>query len=114
MRLLADVNIESQAVAQLRAAGHDVLWAQEKSPESPDVNLLRQATQEQRILFTHDEDFGELIRRLGEPAPYGVIRFRIHRTVPAQVVAKFIAGAVISWEQWPPGLWTIQIRKGDV
>ena len=42
MRLLADVNIENQAVVQLRTAGHDVLWALESSPTTSDVNLLRQ------------------------------------------------------------------------
>ena len=113
MRLLADVNIEAEAVALLRSVGHDVLWAKESSPESPDIDLLRQATREQRTLLTHDADFGELVRRYREPAPYGVIRFRIYKAVPAETTAKFIYGSVISWDSWPPGLWTIQIRHGD-
>ncbi len=113
MRLLADVNIESDAVALLRSDGHDVDWAQESAHETHDIDLLRQATQDQCTLLTHDEDFGELVRRHREPAPYGVIRFRIHKTVPTEVTAKFIAGAVVSWDPWPPGLWTIQIRHSD-
>ena len=40
VRLLADVNIEAEAVALLRSFGHDVLWAKESSPESPDINLF--------------------------------------------------------------------------
>ncbi len=110
MRLLADVNMLAEAVSQLRAAGHDVLWAKESNAESSDLELLRQATREQRTLFSYDTDYGELVRLNGEPAPYGVIQFRIRRNVPIEVQAVFISSTIAIWEPWPPGIWTIQIR----
>ena len=110
MRLLADVNVIQDAVVQLREAGHDVLWASESNHRDTDLNLLRQASREQRTLISYDMDYGELIHRYGEPAPYGVIQFRIHDDVPADAQANFIYHTVLIWESWPAGVWTVQIR----
>ena len=113
MRLLADENIEALAVAKLRAAGNEVLWAKESSPSWPDPYLLQQATQEQRTLITHDKDYGDLIVRDGVSAPYGVILFRIHEDISLEEKSDLIAGTVATWRQWPPGIWTFRIgRRG--
>ena len=109
MRLLADVNIENQAVVQLRTAGHDVLWALESSPTTSDVNLLRQATQGRRTLLTYDRGFGEIVVRERIPAPYGVVLFRLPDEVQGDPRSNFIFGASTIWEQWPPGIWTIRV-----
>ncbi len=113
MRLLADENIDRSAVAQLRSMGHDILYARESSPSSNDPYLLRQATLERRTLFTYDTDYGELVHRDGEQAPYGVIQFRINDMVQGVARINFIVGTVTIWEQWPPGVWTIQVRHPD-
>ncbi len=110
MRILADENMLAEAVASLRAAGHDVLWALETHRSADDPNLLELATQEGRTLITFDSDFGELVHRYRVPAPYGVVFFRLHKDVPEPVQAEFIAHAATSWDTWPPGIWTIQIR----
>ena len=110
MRLIADANMESRVVTRLREASHDVFYAREVNPTAPDIDLLRQAAREQRTLFTFDMDFGELVHLHGEPAPYGVIQFRLHKTMPSEAQVNFISDTVVSWEWWPPGVWTIQIR----
>lgn len=110
MRILADVNVAGRVVLSLRQSGHDVLWARESNRRTADPSLLELATREQRLLVTHDKDFGELIHRERMAAPYGVVLFRIHRRVPSVIRSEFIARTVITWNSWPPGIWTIQIR----
>lgn len=110
MRILADENMLERAVSSLRAAGHDVRWARESHRSAADPNLLELATQEGRTLITFDSDFGELVHRYNVSAPYGVLFFRLHDGVPRPVQADFIAHAATSWDTWPPGIWTIQIR----
>ena len=110
MKILADENMLTRAVASLRAAGHDVRWARETNRRAADPNLLELATQEGRTLITFDSDFGELVYRYGMPAPYGILHFRLHEGVPQSVKADFIALATTVWDTWPPGTWTIQIR----
>ncbi len=110
MRLMADANMDGRVVTLLRADGHDVFYAREQSPSPDDLTLLRQATLEQRTLFTYDMDFGELVHIYEEPAPYGVILFRLLDEVKGEARANFIFGTVTMWEPWPPEVWTIQIR----
>lgn len=110
MRILADENMLGQAVASLRAAGHDVRWARETHRSAADPNLLELATQEGRTLITFDSDYGELVHKFRVPAPYGVLFFRLHEGVSRSVQADFIACATASWDNWPPGIWTVQIR----
>ena len=110
MRILADENMMPETVAELRAANHDVHWAYEIYRGTPDVSLLEIATADTRLLITYDNDYGELVRRFGAPAPYGVILFRIHDDVPRDAEIKFIVGSAAIRDEWPPGVWTIQIR----
>ena len=110
MRILADENLTPETVARLRAADHDVHWAREIYRGKPDADLLEIATADARLLITYDNDYGELVRRLGAAAPYGVILFRIHEDVPKSAETKFVTGSVAIRDDWPPGVWTIQIR----
>ena len=111
MRLLADENIDSLAVAKLRAAGHDVFYVRETSPSAHDPNLLIQATSERRTLLTYDKDFSELVVRRGLPVPFGVILFRLVDELKGEPRENFIFGATTIREQWPSGIWTIRVRQ---
>ena len=91
--------------------GNDVIYVKETYPAANDSFLLRLATQEQRTLVTYDTDYGELVHRYGEIAPYGVVQFRIHDRIQGDPRINFIVGSVTIWEQWPPGVWTIQVRN---
>ena len=99
-----------EAVASLRAAGHDVRWAVETDRSAAEPNLLELATQEGRTLITFDSDFGELVHRYSASAPFGVLFFRLHNGVPNSAKADFITCATTAWDNWPPGIWTVQIR----
>ena len=113
MRILADENMAPTSIAELRAADHDVHWAREIYRGVPDANLLEIATADARLLITYDNDYGELVRRFGALAPYGVILFRIHDDVPKEAENKFVVASVAIQDDWPPGVWTIQIRHSE-
>lgn len=110
MRILADEDMDRDVVRGLRAYDHDLRWATETASSESDANLLALGTQERRTVITYDTDFGELICRDNVPAPYGIILFRIHNDVPQDVKTQFIVNAITSWDPWPAGIWTVQIR----
>jgi len=76
MKWLADENIERSIVAWLRQINHDVLWAAESMPGTPDEVLLDVATDQARIVITNDRDFGELVFLLRRSAQ-GVLYLRL-------------------------------------
>ena len=110
MRILVDENMDGEVVLRLREAGHDVRWAAETDRRTPDHDLLELATRQRRILKTFNADFGALAHRDGILAPYGVVRFRIHDAMPRGVKNEFIANSIMAWDNWPLGVWTVQIR----
>jgi len=63
LKLLADENIARDLVQWLRDQGCDVLHASESLVQEPDEVLLQTAEGEERLLFTQDKDFGELVFR---------------------------------------------------
>jgi len=65
MRFLANENFPADAVTQLKAAGHDIVWVRTAAPGMKDEDVLAWAAREARIVLTFDKDFGEL---LGVPA----------------------------------------------
>lgn len=80
-RFLADENVPADAVDGLRAAGHDVLWITTGFAGLTDQAVLSKAVEDERVLLTFDNDFGELVFRGRRPAS-GVVLFR---TGPASV-----------------------------
>jgi len=75
LKFHANENIEAEAVAFLRSAGHDVSYAAEMQPRASDEEVLARATAEARILITSDKDFGELCFRRALPS-WGVVLIR--------------------------------------
>ena len=66
--LLTDENLDSDVVAYLRGVGFDVLDVVESGLQgAADVDLLRQATAQGRVVVTHDADFGTLAILQNEP-----------------------------------------------
>ena len=83
MRLLADENFPRLVVQELRSRGHDLVWIREETPGISDYEVLARATTEGRTLITFDKkDFGKLIFRDNQKAPFGVILFRIPQDIP--------------------------------
>jgi predicted nuclease of predicted toxin-antitoxin system len=59
MRFLANENISGGVILGLRNLGHDVLSAKESMPSASDEEILAYAESQNRIVVTHDKDFGE-------------------------------------------------------
>lgn len=67
MRLLLDSCVWGGALARLREAGHDAVWAGEWAHDPGDREVLRTAYEQSRILVTLDKDFGERAIVFAEP-----------------------------------------------
>jgi len=82
MRLLVNENMSGTAIQELRLRGHDVLSVKESMRGEKDKAILARAQAEQRLVVTHDKDFGELAFRLQQPASCGVILLRLSGADP--------------------------------
>lgn len=91
MRFLANENFPGDAVFQLKAAGHDVVWIRTAAPGSKDHDVLAWAVREERIVLTFDKDFGELAWRANLPASSGVVLFRLPMPAATDAGAKLAA-----------------------
>lgn len=78
MKILANAHISRLMFDYLRTEGHDCLHAELEASGMSDDDLLAMAVEQQRVIFTADKDFGELVFRRMVPA-VGVIliRFRV-------------------------------------
>ncbi len=83
LRLLANENIASTVIDELRSRGHDVLSAKESMRSEHDDVILARAQTEKRIVITHDKDFGELAFRARLPSSCGIVLFRLDGSNPA-------------------------------
>lgn len=86
MMVLADANIEAIVVDWLRLLGHDVVWAAELPPSTPDTELIELANKEGRFLITYDRDFGELVFYRKQIA-HGIILLRSDASLQADRLA---------------------------
>lgn len=76
MDILADAHVGWLIVRFLESQGHDVLRAATFPPSTSDEEILRRSVEGGRVVLTSDQDFGELVFRLGLPA-VGVVLLRI-------------------------------------
>lgn len=97
MRFLADENFPGEAVAHLKAAGHDVVWVRAAAPGIADAEVVSWAAREGRVVLTFDKDFGELAWRIGLPHSCGIVLFRL--PVPRDGGAA-LARRVIERDDW--------------
>lgn len=116
MKLLLDTCVWGKAADELRAAGHDVVWAGDWDVDPGDEAILDHADAEQRVLVTLDKDFGDLAVRHGR-RHHGILRIvnfsaRQHANVCLVVLAQhsdeLAAGALITAE---PG--RIRVRSPE-
>ena len=71
MRFLVDANVSPRVAELLRAGGHDAVAVREIGLQhSSDDALLDRAVADERIVVSHDTDFGTLlaIRRTNQPS----------------------------------------------
>ncbi len=87
--LLTNENIDPDVVAGLRGLGFDVLDVVESGRTgASDVELLRWANSQGRVVFTHDADFGTLAILQNEPL-VGLVFLR-----PGHIDAQFTLGTI--------------------
>lgn len=77
MQILADENVTAAVILGLRQRGHDVLSVKESMRAEPDEAILARAQTEERLVVTHDKDFGELAFRFGLRSSCGIVLFRL-------------------------------------
>lgn len=82
MRIIVNENVSGSVIRALRDRGHDVLSVKESMRSESDESVLARAQAEQRVVITHDKDFGELAFRHGLPASCGVVLLRLSGTDP--------------------------------
>jgi predicted nuclease of predicted toxin-antitoxin system len=76
MKFLADAHVSVEMVAMIRDLGHDCLDASAIPPRMQDVDVLRMATNDERVVVTADKDFGELVFLYRIDSP-GIILVRV-------------------------------------
>jgi len=107
VKFLADMGISPKSAIHLRNLGHDVVHLYEQGLERlSDADILKKAREEDRIVLTHDLDFGELMAASGARVP-SVVIFRLRNMRPGWVnshldeilarhAAVLRAGAIVS------------------
>jgi len=75
IQFLADESCDFTVVRALRASGYDVASVAESFASASDLQVLKIAVEEKRLLITEDKDFGEWIFAHGE-AMSGVLLIR--------------------------------------
>lgn len=77
MKFLADMGISPRVVEELRQQGYDAVHLlDENLHRMTDGDILEKSRRENRVLLTHDLDFGELLAASGGNLP-SVIIFRL-------------------------------------
>lgn len=99
MRIIANENVIPSAIVELRVRGYDVVAVKETMEGATDEEILAFAQAENRLVLTHDKDFGELAFRFGLPATSGVLLIRLSGSGPS-VDAKHVVSVVESRSDW--------------
>lgn len=88
MRMLVDECVAKASAIRLRMLGHDVvrIGTDVRIPE--DADILAFATEERRVLITHDQDFGELVFVKRIRSPHGIVLFRYEPPHPEEVAKR--------------------------
>lgn len=93
MKFLANENIPLASVFYLRKKGFDVYSISETIPGITDIEVLKIAKSENRIILTFDSDYGELIFLHKVNIPSGIVYFRFipqHPNDPAECIMKIL------------------------
>ena len=110
MKILANENFPRVAVEALRDQGDDVLWAHTDMAGARDEEILRRAQAEQRVILTHDKDFGELAFRSKLPATCGVVLLRLPLVSP-QILAERVKAVLASRTDWTGSFAVIEEHR---
>jgi predicted nuclease of predicted toxin-antitoxin system len=83
MKFLANENFPGTSVKLLRESGYDVKSIKIECPGISDIEVMKIASKENRIILTFDRDYGELVYKHQQTNIEGVIYFRIKNITPS-------------------------------
>ena len=93
MNLLLDMNLSPVLARLLSSHGHDVVhWSEVGDYRATDVTILAWASEQGRVLVTHDLDFGAVLADTEASGP-SVIQIRVQDLL-APETAETIASAI--------------------
>lgn len=93
MNLLLDMNLSPVLARLLSSHGHDVVhWSEVGDYRATDVTILAWASEQGRVLVTHDLDFGAVLADTDASGP-SVIQIRVQDLL-APETAETIASAI--------------------
>ena len=90
MKFLADENVARLVVEKLREHGHDVLSISEYALGITDDEVLKIAREQDRIILTHDRDFGNVLR-LNVDEYAGILLLRLRDQSPDHVLDRLVS-----------------------
>ena len=97
MRLLIDVNLSVEWVDALARHRHDAIhWAAVGDPRASDVQIMKWARENGRVVFTHDLDFGTLLALTHADGP-SVLQVRGQNVLPEHL-APLVVTALDKYE----------------
>ena len=86
-RLLVDMNLSTEWIPLLQAAGHEAVhWSDVGDPRAPDTALMQWAVGNHYAVFTHDLDFGTMLALSGADGP-SVVQVRCLNVLPEAIGA---------------------------
>ena len=83
MKFLANENFPGPSITLLQENNIDLISIAEDYQGISDEQVMKIAIEEDRIILTHDSDYGELIFKYGYKPHEGVIYFRIYDFEPS-------------------------------
>ncbi len=111
MNFVADEGVDGLIVKKLREDGHDVLYVAEQKSGASDETILTIADQEDRILITRDNDFGELVYHKRQ-VHSGIVLNRLYE-LNSIAKAKIVRGVIKEHGARLQGCFTV-IQPGRV
>jgi predicted nuclease of predicted toxin-antitoxin system len=98
MKLLLDMNLSPEWRGSLEAVGHRVVhWSEVGAHTAPYREIMRWASANGYVVFTHDLDFGTILATTGDTGP-SVLQMRTQAPTP-EVMAAAVLQAISQWEQ---------------
>ncbi|HEX9695568.1 MAG TPA: DUF5615 family PIN-like protein [Actinomycetota bacterium] len=108
MRILANENVSLDVLKALRAANCDVASVRELHGGIEDRRVLTWAAEEQRIVLTHDKDYGRLVFA-GRLPVLGVILVRFEPVKGRR--ARRLVDLLLSRDDWVGNFSVIELGR---
>jgi len=107
MKLLADENVPLSIIRAGEEDGYDIRCIRLDAPGISDIEVMRYAHKDKRVILTFDLDFGELAVKDRVYPSAGIILLRLHQMNPHQM-AEYTRGVIGSRKDWEGHLSVIE------